>query len=155
MNNYEEFEKISGYNSKKKKFRSYVEKYQARCFQTEGGKGLTFNVKPVVGHHANMSTVCNININQGCVNLCSFCKESHVSRRYSEMNIYGESKIVEIEFEGEKVKVPSKIKVKYFDVENNIIVYGAVEVPISKRFPISKSSLRRVISGELKRVLNE
>jgi hypothetical protein len=152
---YEGFEEKSGYIKEEDCFEEFVELHQARHGHTEGGKGITFDSHPVITQMAGMSKINNINVSFGCPASCSFCKESILAREFSQVDIFEKTGIIRVTFEGVTRDVPSIAKVKFWDSENEIMIFGPIQVAIYKSFPIYKESLRRLVSGESVRVLAE
>lgn len=149
------FKERSGYNAKTFKYRDFVEKYRPSPGETVGGKGLTSYTHPVVYLTGLMSKFLNINISYGCPGLCVFCKESNLARNYTQMQIEEETGIIEFDFEGETIKVEGMSRVKFWDTDNNLMVYGPLQVAIANKFPISKYSLRKLAKEETFRVLSD
>lgn len=151
----EDYERQSGFDKETFEYKDFVNLHQPKHGITEGGKGLTFYTKPVINHTCLMSNILNIIISHGCSSLCSFCKESCLSRGFTQTDIKTPTGILKVNIEGEEVEIPGQAKVKFYDTENKIMIYGPIEIPLHKNFPISISSLRKIKDRELFRVLAE
>lgn len=68
----ESWEKKSGFNKETFEFADKVEEIQPRYGHTEGGKGLTFYMRPVIQQHGGMGSIQNVNISHGCFDLTDF-----------------------------------------------------------------------------------
>ena len=79
------------------------------------------------------------------------CKESLLARGFMEASFHpisGEIRVTFIDDDGKKYEqvVPSKARVKFWDSENYIIIYGAIEIAIANSYPIAKDSLRKLLT---------
>jgi len=80
------------------------------------------------------------------------CKESLLSRSYSEMFIREESGSLRLTHKGETREFPAKTRVAFFDTKARTVVYGPLQVAVYHNFPISEHTLDRLFSDYLKRL---
>lgn len=157
-NKYKGFKKVSAYNSRTKHYTDFAEAHKPKHGHTEGGKGLTMYSRPVVYATAGMSTLVNINIAFGCPASCSFCKESLLARGFTQASFKDSTGILEVDpmDGGEPIRnIPSKSRVKFFDMKNDIVVYGPIQVALANEFPIAKDSIKKLRSGILRRFISD
>jgi len=65
----EDWEMVSGFRKEDHEFEDFVELRQPRHGHTEGGKGLTFYMRPIVYEHGGMSAINCVNVSYGCWDL--------------------------------------------------------------------------------------
>ena len=152
---HEDFEIKSAYSKREKRYQRYVIKFQPRYGHTIGGKGLTSYTRPVCYHTVGLGMINNLNISHGCPANCAYCRESSNSRSYTEVDVKEKSGEIKFKYKGKTLKVLSKVKVKFYDTQRKVTMYGAIQIPIYYGFPISKDSLKKLASGRLSRVLQD
>lgn len=151
---YEGFKRVSAFNAKTNTYTDHTVRHQPKHAHTVGGKGLTGYTRPTFQHTHGMSSINNVVMSHGCSASCSFCKESLMARGFSQANIKEETGVVTVRHpDGDIENIPSRTKVKFYDVQNEVVVYGAISIPIVNGFPIAKDSIKKLRDRTLTRFI--
>lgn len=98
---------------------------------------------------------CNISVTFGCPGLCGFCKEANLARPFTCADMFEPTAELEIMIEGQKSKIPSSLRVKFFDTKLNKHFYGPVIIPLKNNFPIYIPHIRNHLSGKYTKTLTD
>lgn len=94
-----------------------------------------------------------------CPASCMFCKESLIARGFTEVAVSESTGVLQlsIDLDGEHLEfsTPSKAKVKFWDSAAKVMVYGPISVAITKGYPVSIDSIRKLVGKQLTRYLSD
>lgn len=152
---YDGYGEVSGFDKGSMRYTPFVELKQPRHAVVKGGKGLTQNTRGVVYTTGGMSSINNVNITHGCPANCSFCKESLLSRGYTQIDITERTGILRLRIDGREFEVLGKTKVKFWDSVNQIMVLGPLQVALKFNFPIANDSLEKLWTGQLTHLIQD
>lgn len=152
---YADFAEVSGFDKGRMEYTEFVDRKQPRHAVVGGGKGLTQYTRGVIYTTARMSTINNVNITQGCPANCSFCKESLLSRGYTQIDITERTGVLRIKLDDREFEVAGKTKVKFWDSVREVMVLGPLQVALRYNFPIAKDSLEKLWSGQLTHLIQD
>lgn len=83
------------------------------------------------------------------------CKESLIGSPFTQVNFKETTGILKVDLKDgkEPMELSAKTKIKFFDTESKVVVYGPLQIALAYNFPIAKDSLRKLRDRTLVRLI--